>query len=233
MLEGTVSNVPPQGGRKHPEQQYIQVDTSDILFICGGTFSGIENIIRRRIGRKPIGFERSSGGLDPHEKEIGDLLEEVEPSDLLEFGMIPEFIGRLPIACALRPLGEDELVKLLLEPRNALVRQYQALFAMEGAGLEFTDDALREVARAALRKDTGARAVRSVVESFMLEMLYDLPGRARGKQFVVSGDVVRGDAAPAVEDLPRDEAAAARAREEKIRALEAPREDGAGRRESA
>jgi ATP-dependent Clp protease ATP-binding subunit ClpX len=234
MLEGTVSNVPPQGGRKHPEQQYIQVDTSDILFICGGTFSGVENIIRRRIGRKPIGFEHSSGGLDPHEKELGDLLEAVEPSDLLEFGMIPEFTGRLPVMVALRPLGEEELVKLLLEPRNALVRQYQALFSMEGASLEFTDDALREVARAALKKDTGARAVRSVVEAFMLEMLYDLPGRARGNRFTVTAEVVRGEAEPKIEPLPRDEAAAARAREERLRAIE-PAGEGAedGRRESA
>jgi ATP-dependent Clp protease ATP-binding subunit ClpX len=204
MLEGTVSNVPPQGGRKHPEQQYLQVDTTDILFICGGTFAGLENIIRRRIGRKPIGFERSPEGVS-HEKEIGDLLEAVEPSDVLEFGMIPEFIGRLPVVCPLRPLGEDELVKLLLEPRNAILRQYQALFSMEGAGLEFTDGALREVARHALKKDTGARAVRSILEEFMLELLYDLPGKARGNRFVVTPEVVRGEAAPAMEPIPRDE----------------------------
>jgi ATP-dependent Clp protease ATP-binding subunit ClpX len=204
MLEGTVSNVPPQGGRKHPEQQYIQVDTTDILFICGGTFSGVENIIRRRIGRKPIGFERSSGGLDPHEKELGDLLEAVEPSDLLEFGLIPEFIGRLPVACPLRPLGEAELVKLLLEPKNAVVRQFQALFAMEGAALEFTGEALCEVARLALKKDTGARAVRGIIEGFMLDLLYDLPGNARGFRFVVTAETVRGEAPPRKETLPRE-----------------------------
>jgi ATP-dependent Clp protease ATP-binding subunit ClpX len=225
MLEGTVSNVPPQGGRKHPEQQYIQVDTTDILFICGGTFSGVENIIRRRIGRKPIGFEPSSGGMDPHQKELGDLLEAVEPSDLLEFGMIPEFIGRLPIACPLRPLGEDELVKLLLEPRNAIVRQYQALFAMEGAALEFTDEALREVARLALKKDTGARAVRSILEEFMLDLLYDLPGQARGNRYVVGPETVRGEAPPRVERMALEEAP----RGDDVRPLPGPDD----RRESA
>ncbi len=223
MLEGTVSNVPPQGGRKHPEQQYLQVDTTDILFICGGTFSGIENTIRRRIGRKPIGFERSREGVT-REKDLGDLLEAVEPSDLLEFGMIPEFIGRLPVACALRPLGEEELVRLLREPRNAVVRQYQSLFSMEGAELEFTPDALLEIARLALRKDTGARAVRSILEGFMLEHLYDLPGRAQGRRFTVTPEVVRGEAAPAAEELPD------RAPEG---AAEAPPPAADGRRESA
>jgi ATP-dependent Clp protease ATP-binding subunit ClpX len=234
MLEGTVSNVPPQGGRKHPEQQYIQVDTTDILFICGGTFAGVENIIRRRIGRKPIGFERSSGGLDPHEKELGDLLQAVEPSDLLEFGLIPEFIGRLPVACPLRPLGEDELVKLLLEPRNAVVRQFQALFAMEGATLEFTGDALREVARLALKKDTGARAVRGIIEGFMLELLYDLPGNARGQKFTVTAETVRGESPPRREAMPRTEPAEDAARDGGVRTLpDAPPGDPGERRESA
>jgi ATP-dependent Clp protease ATP-binding subunit ClpX len=206
MLEGTVSNVPPQGGRKHPEQQYLQVDTTDILFICGGTFAGIDNIIRKRIGRKPIGFDRSPEGVS-REHDMGELLAAVEPSDVLEFGMIPEFIGRLPVLCPLRPLAEDELVKLLLEPRNAILRQYQALFAMEGASLEFTPEALREVAREALKKNTGARAVRSILEAFMLEHLYDLPGKARGNRFLVTPEVVRREAAPTVEPLPRDDRA--------------------------
>jgi ATP-dependent Clp protease ATP-binding subunit ClpX len=230
MLEGTISNVPPQGGRKHPEQQYIQVDTTDILFICGGTFSGVENIIRRRIGRKPIGFERSSGGMDPHEKELGDLLEAVEPSDLLEFGLIPEFIGRLPVACPLRPLGEDDLMRLLLEPRNAVVRQFQALFAMEGAQLDFEDGALREVARMALEKDTGARAVRGIIEGFMLDLLYDLPGSARGNRYVVTAETVRGKSQPRKEALPRPEGA----RDGSVRTLpETPPAEPGERRESA
>ena len=206
ILEGTVSNVPPQGGRKHPEQQYLQVDTTNILFICGGTFSGIENIIRRRIGRKPIGFEHSPAGVTK-EHEIGDLLEAAEPSDLLEFGMIPEFIGRLPVLSPLRPLGEAELVRLLLEPRNAVVRQYQALFAMEGAELEFTPGALLEIARLALKKDTGARAVRSILENFMLEILYELPGKAQGSRYTLSAETVRGEAPPLVEALAGGKAA--------------------------
>jgi ATP-dependent Clp protease ATP-binding subunit ClpX len=216
MLEGTVSNVPPQGGRKHPEQQYIQLDTTDILFICGGTFSGIENVIRRRIGHKPIGFEASGAGLDPHEKQLGELLAAVEPSDLLEFGMIPEFIGRLPVLSPLAPLGEEEMVRLLLEPRNAVVRQYQALFAMEGARLDFTPDALREIARRALKKDTGARAVRGILEGFMLELLFDLPARARGHLFTVDGAAVRGEIPPRCEPLPPG-------------GREAPRESAPGR----
>jgi ATP-dependent Clp protease ATP-binding subunit ClpX len=179
------------------------VDTTNILFICGGTFSGVENIIRRRIGRKPIGFEPSSGGMDPHEKQLGDLLEAVEPQDLLEFGLIPEFIGRLPVTCPLRPLGEKELVRVLVEPRNAVIRQFQALFAMEGAELHFTDEAVVEIAREALRKETGARAVRGIIEGFMLDILYDLPGNSRGFRFVVTPETVLRKAPPRREPLAR------------------------------
>jgi len=202
ILEGTVANVPPQGGRKHPEQAYIQIDTSNILFVCGGTFSGIEEIVSRRIGQNVIGFASHL----PHEEEAhekkrpkitdestrDEILQHVAPKDLIEFGMIPEFVGRLPIMVTLDELKVDDLVRILTEPKNALVRQFQGLFAMEGATLEFDPSGLRAISDLAIQRETGVRALRSIVEAMLLDLLYELPNRKDPRRFIVDGDVVAG-----------------------------------------
>jgi ATP-dependent Clp protease ATP-binding subunit ClpX len=177
MLEGVVANVPPQGGRKHPEQQYIQMDTSNILFICGGSFDGICDIISKRIGKSRIGFGGASGDEKTDQETKAELLSQVVTDDILHFGLIPELLGRLPITTPLMPLTEDAMVRILTEPRNAIVRQYQHLFSLEAAKLEFTDAALHLIAQRAMERGTGARALRAVIDNFMIDVMYDLPDR--------------------------------------------------------
>ncbi|MBN2448031.1 MAG: ATP-dependent Clp protease ATP-binding subunit ClpX [Phycisphaerae bacterium] len=197
MLEGTISNIPPQGGRKHPEQQYIQIDTTNILFLCGGTFVGLDNIIRKRLGRKSIGFNADENPQD-EVHELGKVLDQVTPDDLIEYGMVPEFVGRVPVVCPLHPLDESALIKILTEPRNALVKQYEKLFDLEGAQLRFTEEALVIIAQRAMARETGARALRSVIEEMMLDYMFELPEMKHTAPYVVTPEVIRGE-----EDLLR------------------------------
>ena len=203
LLEGTVANVPPQGGRKHPEQNYIQVDTKDVLFICGGTFTNLTDIVARRIGRKAIGFTPDVGGTaaDPM-FGIGEMLREIQTEDLIEFGMIPEFVGRFPMIASLNPLAVEDLVSILTEPKNAIARQYQKLFELEGCELEFTADALEAIAEIALRKGTGVRALRMIIEERMLDVAYRLPGRDEPARFVATRAFIEKKAAITIVPLP-------------------------------
>jgi ATP-dependent Clp protease ATP-binding subunit ClpX len=198
ILEGTVCNVPPQGGRKHPQQEYIRVDTTDILFICGGAFVGLERLVQRRLGNHVMGFQAAEDGFKAASIERQQVLQHVEPEDLLAFGFIPEFIGRLPMLTVLAELTQQQLVSILTETRNALTKQYAKLMAMEGVELEFSADALKELAGQAIRKGTGARALRSLLEKLMLDVMYDVPSSDDIIQVDITQPVVTGESKPLV-----------------------------------
>jgi len=196
IMEGTVASVPPQGGRKHPQQEFLQVDTTNILFVVGGAFAGLDKVISNKGEGSTIGFGAKIKNID--ERRMGDILMEVEPEDLLKFGLIPEFVGRLPVIATLTDLDEDALIKILTEPKNALVKQYQSLFNMEDVKLSFNEEALAAIAKQAIKRKTGARGLRSIMEGILLDTMYDLPSYEGVEEVVISGEVVDGDAQPLI-----------------------------------
>jgi len=207
LIEGTIASVPPQGGRKHPQQEFLQVDTGQILFICGGAFSGLEKIIQARSAASGIGFSATVRSTED-EKAVGKLLLDVEPEDLVKYGLIPEFVGRLPVVATLEELDETALVRILVEPKNALVKQYQQLFAMEGAELDIREEALQAIAKRAMARKTGARGLRTILESTLLNSMYDLPSMENVSKVVVDESVIDGDAEPFIlyENVPATKA---------------------------
>jgi ATP-dependent Clp protease ATP-binding subunit ClpX len=194
IMEGTVASVPPQGGRKHPQQEFLQVDTTNILFICGGAFAGLDKIIAQRGKGSAMGF--GADVRDDSNKTVGEYFKDLEPEDLLKFGLIPEFVGRLPVIATLEDLDEDALVTILTQPKNALVKQYQRLFELEDAKLKFTDDALSAIAKRAITRKTGARGLRSIMEDILLDTMFELPGTEGVEEVVVNEEAVSSDAQP-------------------------------------
>jgi ATP-dependent Clp protease ATP-binding subunit ClpX len=194
IIEGTVASVPPQGGRKHPHQEFLQVDTTNILFICGGAFHGLDEIILQRIGRKVVGFGAEVRTRE--QRRTGEVLSLVQPEDLLKYGLIPEFVGRLPVIGVLDDLSEADLVRILREPKNALVKQYQKIFSMEGVELRFEEEAIRSIARKAMTRNTGARGLRAIMETIMLDIMYDIPSQENIRQCLITGDVIEGKEPP-------------------------------------
>jgi ATP-dependent Clp protease ATP-binding subunit ClpX len=196
ILEGTVANVPPQGGRKHPQQKFVEVDTTKILFICGGAFQGLEEIIERRIGRKVVGFEAKRG--PDYKKHVSEILSHVQPEDLVKYGLIPELVGRLPIVSLLQDLDEKALIDILLEPKNALIKQYKKLFEMENVELEFTTRALQLIAKLAVKRKTGARGLRAILEDVMLDIMFDIPSSPEIKRVVINEKTIKNRNKPEV-----------------------------------